>query len=262
MIEKRYNISARSDSMLAQERYQIILEHLSAEGTATVGQLSALLKASEATVRRDLNLLAREGKLNKVFGGAASIRQMGLVEEHVSLRETLMFAEKDRIAAYAASMIRDDDFVYIDSGTTTACMIPHLKNFKATYLTNGVDHARRLLRAGFTVYVIGGRLRPATEAVVGSGAIQGLLRYNFTKAFMGTNGISPEKGFTTPDVEEANIKQCAVERSFVSFVLADHTKFNRAFPVTFAPLDACCILTDRAPRGKFSEKAVIKEVDQ
>lgn len=246
--------------MLAQERYQIILEHLGAEGTATVAQLSALLDASEATVRRDLSALAKDGKLNKVFGGATSVRRMGLVEEHVSLRETQMFPEKDRIAAYAASMIRDDDFVFIDSGTTTACMIPHLKNQRATYVTNGVAHAFRLLRAGFTVYLIGGRLRPATEAVVGSEAMQGLLKYNFTKAFMGTNGISQEKGFTTPDVEEANIKQCAIERSFVSFVLADHTKFNRAFPVSFSRLDACCILTDRMPKGGF-DKAIIKEVN-
>ncbi len=246
--------------MLAQERYQIILEQLGAEGTATVGQLSALLGASEATVRRDLNALAKEGKLNKVFGGATSISQLGLVEEHVTKRETLMFAEKDRIAAYAASMICDDDFVFIDSGTTTACMIPHLKNKKATYVTNGVAHAFKLLRAGFTVYLIGGRLRPATEAVVGAEAMHGLLKYNFTKAFMGTNGISQEKGFTTPDVEEANIKQCAIEKSFVSFVLADHTKFNRAFPVTFSRLDACCILTDRAPKGRFGEKTLMMRV--
>ena len=248
--------------MLAQERYQIILEHLGAEGTATVSQLSALLAASEATVRRDLNALAAEGKLKKVFGGAASIRQMGLFEEHVSRRESVMFEEKDAIAAYAATMIRDDDFVYIDSGTTTACIIPHLKNTKATFVTNGVAHAYRLLRAGCTVYLIGGRLRPATEAVVGSEALRGLMKYNFTKAFMGTNGISLDEGFTTPDSEEANIKQCAIERSFVSFVLADHTKFNRAFPVTFSRLDACCILTDRMPKGKFGEKTIVKEVTQ
>lgn len=248
--------------MLAQERYQLILDHLGAEGAASVAQLSALLGASEATIRRDLNALAAEGRLKKVFGGATSIRNMGLVEEHVSRREAVMFEEKDRIAAYAASMIRDDDLVYIDSGTTTACIIPHLKNQNATYVTNGVTHAHRLLRAGFNVHIIGGRLRPATEAVVGSEAMRGLMKFNFTKAFMGTNGISLEEGFTTPDVEEANIKQCAVERSFVSFVLADHTKFNRAFPVTFSRLDACCILTDRMPKGKFSEKTIVKEVDR
>ena len=246
--------------MLAQERYQIILEHLGAEGMASVSQLSALLGASEATVRRDLNALAAEGKLKKVFGGATSITQMGLFEEHVSRRESVMFDEKNAIAAYAATLVQDGDFVYIDSGTTTACLIPHLKNKKATYVTNGVVHAYRLLRAGFSVYLIGGRLRPSTEAVVGSEAMRSLQKYNFTKAFMGTNGISLEEGFTTPDVAEANIKQCAIERSFVSFVLADHTKFNRAFPVTFSRLDACCILTDRMPKGKFNEKTIVKEV--
>ena len=246
--------------MLAQERYQIILDHLGAEGAATVAQLSALLGASEATVRRDLSALAAEGKLRKVFGGATSIRQMGLFEEHVSSRESVMFEEKDAVAAYAATLVQDGDFVYIDSGTTTACLIPHLKNKKATYVTNGVVHAYRLLRAGFNVFLLGGRLRPETEAAVGSEALRGLMKYNFTKAFMGTNGISIDEGFTTPDSEEAAIKQCAIERSFVSFVLADHTKFNRAFPVTFSRLDACCILTDRMPRGRFSENTIVKEV--
>lgn len=246
--------------MLAQERYQIILEYLGSEGTATVARLSELLGASEATVRRDLSALAKEGRLKKVFGGAASAPQMGLVEEHVSSRETVMFREKDLIAAYAATMIQDGDFVYIDSGTTTARMIPHLTNRRATYITNGVAHACRLLREGFTVYLIGGRLRPETEAVVGTEAIRSLLKYNFTKAFMGTNGITVDEGFSTPDVEEAGVKSAAIERSFVSFVLADHTKFNRAFPVTFARVNACCVLTDRLPKGKLNESTIIKEV--
>ena len=162
--------------MLAQERYRIILDQLSADGTATVAGLSARLGASEATVRRDLNALAKAGKLQKVFGGAASIRQMGLFEERVSRREQQMFAEKDMIAAYAATLIRDDDFVFIDSGTTTACMIPHLTNANATYVTNGVLHAYRLLSAGFKVHLIGGRLRPETEAIVGAEALRGLMK--------------------------------------------------------------------------------------
>ncbi|MBR6108231.1 MAG: DeoR/GlpR transcriptional regulator [Clostridia bacterium] len=246
--------------MLAQERYQIILEYLGSEGTATVARLSELLGASEATVRRDLSALAKEGRLKKVFGGAASAPQMGLFEEHVSSREAVMFREKDLIAAYAATMIQDGDFVYIDSGTTTARMIPHLTNRRATYITNGVAHAYRLLREGFTVYLIGGRLRPETEAVVGTEAIRSLLKYNFTKAFMGTNGITVDEGFSTPDVDEAGVKSAAIERSFVSFVLADHTKFNRAFPVTFARVNACCVLTDRLPKGKLNESTIIKEV--
>lgn len=246
--------------MLAQERYRIILDQLSADGTATVAGLSARLGASEATVRRDLNALAKAGKLQKVFGGAASIRQMGLFEERVSRREQQMFAEKDVIAAYAATLIRDDDFVFIDSGTTTACMIPHLTNANATYVTNGVLHAYRLLSAGFKVHLIGGRLRPETEAIVGAEALRGLMKYNFTKAFMGTNGITEDEGFTTPDAEEASVKAAAIERSFVAFVLADHTKFNRVFPVTFSRADACCILTDKCPKGRIGELTIVKEV--
>ena len=77
---------------------------------------------------------------------------------------------------------------------------------------------------------------------------------------MGTNGITVDEGFSTPDVDEAGVKSAAIERSFVSFVLADHTKFNRAFPVTFARVNACCVLTDRLPKGKLNESTIIKEV--
>ncbi len=249
--------------MIAQERYNKILEYLDTEGTVTVAQLTALLGASEATIRRDLGVLAKDGKLNKVFGGATSVRRMGLEEESVSRRETIKFEEKDAIGRYAASLVRDEDFVFIDSGTTTACMIPYLTNTKATYVTNGVLHAYRLLQAGLTVHLIGGKLRPSTEAAVGAEGLRGISNFNFTKAFMGTNGITVGEGFTTPDVEEAAMKGGAIGRSFISFVLADHTKFNRAFSVTFAPLSACCILTDRMPKDKkYSESTIIKEVSR
>jgi DeoR family fructose operon transcriptional repressor len=227
----------------------------------TVTELTQALGTSESTIRRDLNALAEMGKLNKVFGGATSIQpHSGMLEDNVSSRENIMTEEKSAIAAYAATLIHDNDFVYIDAGTTTSRLIDYISNYNATYVTNGISHARKLINKGLTAYIIGGKMKPVTEAVVGAEGIMTIKSFNFTKAFMGTNGIDIDSGFTTPDIEEALIKQMAINKSYMAFVLADHSKFKRIFSVTFSELRNCCIITDSLPDKKFNDETVIKEV--
>ena len=247
--------------MLTQERYQMILQILNEKNAVTVSELAQAIGTSESTIRRDLNSLDDMGKLNKVFGGATSIRQTtGISEDTVSSREAIMSDNKNAIAAYSATLIKDDDFVYIDAGTTTSRLIDYIANYKATYVTNGISHARKLIQKGLTAYIIGGKMKPATEAVVGAKGIESINNFNFTKAFMGANGIDIDTGFTTPDIEEALIKEAAIKKSYMSFVLADHTKFGRVFPVTFSKLKKCCIITDILADKRYADKTVIKEV--
>lgn len=249
--------------MLTQERYQAILQILDEKNAVTVAELTQLLNTSESTIRRDLTALDEMGKLNKVFGGATSVKQTsGIIEDNVSNRETVMSEEKNLIASYAAKLINDNDFVFIDAGTTTSRLVDYITNDKATYVTNGIPHARKLLQKGFTAYMVGGRIKPVTEAVIGPESIRSIANFNFTKAFMGTNGIDVVAGFTTPEVEEALIKEKAIEKSYMTFILADHTKFNKVCPVTFAKIDKCCIITDSLPNKKFAEYTVIKEVSK
>lgn len=250
--------------MLTEERHQVILDYLNEHDAVTVAQLTGLLNSSESTIRRDLNVLNEEGKLRKVFGGATTIRQnlASVADEKVSSRELVMRKEKERIGRYAATLINDHDFIYIDSGTTTACLVDHITNRNATYVTNGVAHALKLLRKGLNAYLVGGKIKPITEAIVGAEGLRSLEGYNFTKAFMGTNGIDIQAGFTTPDVEEGRMKEQAVRQSYTAYILADHTKFHRVYPVTFSPLDTCCIITDHIPEGNYSDITVIKEVKE
>ena len=153
--------------MLTQERYQSILSTIDERGAVTVSELAEMLGASESTIRRDLTALDEMGRLRKVFGGATSIKQVGSVfEDNFSTKEVLMSEEKTQIAMYCATLINDSDFVFIDAGTTTARLIDFIDNSKATYVTNGIIHARKLIQKGFNAYIIGGKLKPATEAVV------------------------------------------------------------------------------------------------
>lgn len=247
--------------MLTQERYQSILSIINERNAVTVAELSQLLKTSESTIRRDLNALHELGKINKVFGGATAITQTeGIIEDNVVTRERLMSEEKTEIAKYCATLINNTDFVYIDTGTTTSRLIDFITNDKATYVTNGIAHARKLIQRGLNAYIIGGKVKPVTEAVVGAEGINNLKNLNFSKAFMGTNGIDLHSGYTTPDIEEAMIKEQAINQSYMAFIIADHTKFRRVFPVTFSPLTKCCIITDAMPDNKFAKETIIKEV--
>ena len=182
-------------------------------------------------------------------------------ETDVASRAQIQVAEKDKIARYAATMINENDFVFIDAGTTTDRMIDYLDKKNVTYVTNGIVHAKKMIQRGFNVYMIGGLLRPSTEAAVGAAAIEAIRQYNFTKCFMGTNGIDPERGFTTPDIGEAAIKTAAMKQSYISFVLADHIKFGLISSITFAQVDEACIITDKAENEQYSQYTVVKEVE-
>lgn len=247
--------------MLTQERYKNILDILGEREAATVAELAQLIGVSESTVRRDLNALDSEGRLRKVYGGATALNKIeGALEEEIKVRDVMMSEEKEIIAGYAVTLINNDDFIYIDSGTTTSRLIDHIENTKATFVTNGIVHAQKLLSKGLNAYMIGGKIKTVTASVVGADGIKNLAKFNFTKAFLGSNGIDITAGFTTPDSEEAIMKAKAIEKSFVTFVLADHNKFRKVYPVTFAELRKCCIITDKLIYSGFSDKTIIREV--
>jgi DeoR family fructose operon transcriptional repressor len=247
--------------MLTEERYRLILEALRERGTVSLGELVQKLDSSESTVRRDLGALADMGKLVKVRGGATVADAEYTFEEHsVDTKEKLSAPEKTEIARYAAATLRKGDFVFIDAGTTTEKMIDFISERDITIVTNSFTHARKLAARGFRVMITGGQIKTSTEAVVGVESVAMLERYNFTKCYLGTNGISLARGFTTPDVDEASVKSTAFRQSYVAYVLADHSKFDKISSVTFAPAAKACIITDMLPNEKYREKCVIKEV--
>lgn len=247
--------------MLNQERYQLIQDIINERNTVTVAELAEALDTSESTIRRDLTALDELGKIRKFFGGATTIKHNGgFYEDAVSVREAIMSEEKTQIAKFAASIITNNDFVYIDAGTTTSRLIDFITNDKATYITNGIAHGRKLIKKGFNAYIIGGKIKAVTEAVIGAEGIANLRNFNFSKAFMGTNGIDTVAGYTTPDIEEAMIKEAAIKKSYTSFILADSTKFKRVLPVTFSKLDRCCIITDKLLDRSIGNETIVKEV--
>lgn len=247
--------------MLTEERHKLILDELRRNSVVYVSELVKMLDTSESTIRRDLTFLNSEGKLKKVHGGATLLeREFNTKDDYVSIRENLNMEDKKIIAKYAAALVKKDDFVYIDSGTTTNLMIDYLEEKNAVYVTNGINQAKRLISKGFRTYIIGGELKSSTEAIVGVEAINSLKKYNFTKGFFGTNGIYEYRGYTTPDMREALVKEEAIKRTRNPFILADKTKFNEISCITFAELDEAVIITTKLEDTRYYDETKVVEV--
>lgn len=230
--------------MLTEERFAKIISALESTGSVTVQQLMTELDASESTIRRDLTALDADGKLTKVHGGAI-LRKTAYStrDDKVMHRKQQNKKAKLAIAQYAAGLIGPEDFVYIDAGTTTECMIDFITNKQGTFVTNAITHAKKLADRGFTVYILGGEFKAVTEAIVGEEAVVTLEKYNFTKGFWGANGVSLQKGFTTPELKEAMVKRKSMENCSDCYVLADESKLNQISSVTFAPFEKATVIT-------------------
>lgn len=247
--------------MLSEERQALILDLLKQHRTVTVQGLTDALQSSAATIRRDLNELHNQGLLQKVHGGAVSNESHYFTTEpDLPTKAALFKTEKEAIARYAATLIEDNDFVFIDAGTTTELLLPFVTAKNVTFVTNGTAHAAWLASHCASVILLGGQVKAITGAVVGDTALQQLKSFNFTKGFFGTNGISLKSGFTTPDPTEAAIKRSALHRCHHPYIVSDPSKFDTITPITFAALGDATIVTTKVPNEAYLAQTTIKEV--
>ncbi|GFH40410.1 DeoR/GlpR family DNA-binding transcription regulator [Lactococcus insecticola] len=230
--------------MLKNERKQKILTLVNQKGYVDLETLSQALDSSESTVRRHLTELDEAHKLKRVHGGAESLATM-THEENVAEKSIKNVQEKREIAQRAAEKVLDDDVIFMDAGTTVAMMTAFLGDRRnLTVVTNSVHTAAALLDKQIKTIIIGGAVKSATDAVTGNVAVQQLMSFNFSKAFVGCNGISAEVGITTPDEEEATIKRLVCKQSREKFILADSSKFDKIYFAKFAEYDDVTIITE------------------
>lgn len=224
--------------MYAEERQRVIVERARADGRVEVATLSQVLDVTPETIRRDLSRLERLGQLKRVHGGAIPLDRLGF-EPPVDARRDAMAAEKERIAKAALAEVPEEGAILLDAGTTTARLAAVLPaDRELTVVTNALDIATTLsARPNLTVLQIGGRVRSRTLAAVDSWATRMLDDLFVDVAFVATNGVSVERGLTTPDTTEAMVKGLMVQAARRAVLLADHTKVGNDHLVRFAELD-------------------------
>lgn len=238
--------------MLAEERFSKISKLVNSKGSATVQELIDEIGISESTIRRDLIEMDKRGYITKVHGGAI-IREKNIntQDEKVINRQKQNYEEKLKIAKYAASLIVDNDFIYIDAGTTTELMIDYISAKNVCFVTNSIKNAKELSDKGYKVFILGGEFKSATEAIVGDDAVITLDKYYFTKGFIGANGISDMKGITTPEIKEAMVKKKSLENCKEKYILADVSKFEKISSIKFAEFDEARIITNKLIEERY-----------
>lgn len=232
-------------------RFDIILKLLNENKSIKLQELMEKLNVSEATIRRDLNILEKKGKIKRVHGGAVLNTPS---EEDIISKKTLHSKEKEKIGKIASNYVNDGDIIYLDAGSTTEILIKYLEekeNIKV--VTNGITHLEELNRYGIETYLLGGEAKFTTGATVGIGAVHSLRSYNIDVAFIGANGITKD-GYSTPDTREAMIKSEAIKKSNRVYFLCDSSKFGKKSFVVFASLEEGELITD----GEIPEEFKIK----
>ena len=235
---------------LARQRQALILEQVREHGAVRVADLVETLGVSDMTIRRDLELLHERGLLEKVHGGAAAIEGSSLFEPGFTVKSSLMLSEKAAIAAAAASLVAPGTAIAISAGTTTFALGRGLVDVPGlTVLTNSVPVADALYRDGRPdqTVILSGGVRTPSDALVGPFAVEVIRSLHVDMVFMGTHGIDPRSGFTTPNILEAETNRALIEAGRRLVVMADHTKWGIVGISSVARLeDADTIITDSA----------------
>lgn len=231
--------------MIPFERQRLILEELQ-KAPVYIEEMAKVLSVSEITVRRDLKTLEEQGYIEMKHGGMAKI--IDTTKETTMKKRSIRFIkEKKAIALKACEIIEDDDYIFIDSGTTTHFMIEKLKGRRVTVVTNGLNNIETANTNNVKVISIGGELKEETMAFIGPMSLMNLDSLHFDKCFLGANGLDTKGGITNADMNESIIKGSALTRSNQSFILADASKFNKVAYHKFVDFSQVSIITDKVP---------------
>jgi len=236
--------------MFAPERHHAIKDIVRKHRRMTFVDLQRLLKVSPATLRRDLTELEQAREIIRVHGG---VLDPGYARSEISFDERLLHNReaKKAIAAKAAGLVPPGSSVFVDAGSTCIEVGKALLGRKDVRL---ITHSLALLEAAFheetPILCIGGELRKVSGAFTGGAALGALDKIHADIAFIGASGLDPERGCTTTELSEAEIKSAILTRAARRILLADHSKWRNSSTVRFAEWRQITDwVTDKAPPG-------------
>jgi DeoR/GlpR family transcriptional regulator of sugar metabolism len=217
--------------MILRERQNRIISALRTDGAASVRELAEALSVSESTIRRDLEILDRNGELTRTYGGAVLLPRT-TIEEHGVHRPEGTFDQttdadlKERMAAAAAAMVQDGSVVILDIGTTTPLLARHLRGRDITVITSNLAVFDELRDdESVRVVVLGGVVRRNYRTLVGSLAELALSQVSADIVFLSCTGVRANGHVVDNMAVEAPIKQAMIAASDRIVLLASEAKF-------------------------------------
>jgi DeoR/GlpR family transcriptional regulator of sugar metabolism len=220
-------------------RRSCILNSLNETGEIRVTHLSRKLNASVVTIRKDLDMLEKEGLLERVHGGAVKNSRVQYNASFLS-RMDLKKTEKKAIAAAAANLVSDGDSIIINVGSTSMYVTQALKDKKKLIvITNALSIFNEIAYyKDTTCFFLGGRFDQNMMHTYGDDTIEQLSKYNADKLFIGMDGIDIEAGATTYNHVEEKVMHMMMERSKEKILIVDDTKIKRVSFAYISPLSS------------------------
>lgn len=213
-------------SLLKQNRKNIILSELDKNNFVKVTDLQKKLNVTEMTVRRDLKELESEGGVVRIHGGAKKRRSMAYIDMQHDERNKINVEEKRIIAQKAASLLKEGDVIFISASTTNELLHQYITVPNIKVITNCLYiYYQYMTDPNFEVILIGGKYNMHLQSFLGAITLETLSKINFTKAFVGTNGIS-NNDLSASNDEEGLLHKTILDNSMERYVLCDSSKFN------------------------------------
>jgi DeoR/GlpR family transcriptional regulator of sugar metabolism len=230
----------------AQRRYEI-LEHLDKNQFVRVSFLSERMEVSEATIRRDLEVMEKQGLVERTHGGAILSHQM-MIEPDFSTSESAHAHEKECIGAAAARLVESGDTLFINFGTTNAQVAHALRSRSdlenVTVITNNLGVIFQLQNVPqYQLICLGGNFRQLSNSFAGMLTQTSLDGMFATKSFIGVDGISFKFGCTTPVETDAQISRKMIDNTHGKVIIvADHSKWGVVSSYLVTPLESVSTL--------------------
>lgn len=231
--------------MLKEQRHELIIESLNRLGIIRVSDLTQKLDATEMTIRRDLQYLEEQGLLIRIHGGARSKDNIRFEELSPNEKRNINIDQKIEVAKIAASLIRENDTIYIGPGTTTEYIYDYINVSSAKVITNCLNIFEKFKYDDrFELILIGGRLRNKTNTFVGSFANEMLERIRVKAAFIGANGVL-ENNIMTSNEEEGQCQKIIMNNAIERYLICDSSKIEKEDFYTLYNLeDVTALVTD------------------
>jgi DeoR/GlpR family transcriptional regulator of sugar metabolism len=244
------------------ERTERLRTFIEERKRVTLADIVDAFDVSPATVRRDLGALAERGEIRRVRGGAVAVRQAP-PELPVVQRAANQADAKARIGKAAAELVRDDETIFLSSGTTALEVARHLRDRSGlTVLTNSLLVVNMLIDSSdIEVIALGGQLRRSEMSLIGHVAEGALRELRAAKTIFGVRAIHPQQGLTNDYLPETLTDRAILGLGGEVIVVADHTKCGRAAAAFVAPATAMDLLvTDEATPDAFVDELTIRGV--
>ncbi len=223
-------------------RQKMIYEMVRTKGIVKVTELSESLNVSEITIRRDLDILERQGLLERTHGGAIFSQRMKTEPLYIQ-KNRIDREAKEAIGRTTAELIEDGDTLLINSGSTTLQVIRHLHGNNIRVITSNLGAVMEPNPNIKELILVGGVYRYQSNSLVGGFASLTLGQVYGTKAIIGVDGISVKYGLTTPVYQEAEVARMMIERTRGTvIVVADHRKLGVTSNFLTATIDSVDIL--------------------